>query len=256
MSRAASHPIDRGPLTRRPLLAGVAYLGGIGSLAGQVFVNLLRPSRTLAAAACREVAELAGGALGIVLLTHFSIGSFLAMQSYFGATFREASGAVVGVGLVRNLATLLTGFTLAGVLASRVGQPIARDPAETAGRVLGATVAGPILSCWGAAIGFFSGMLVARSLLGVPAGLFLGKFAEMVETTDAVGILVKGTVFAAVASLAAEHESARGAIDAERGSGLRAAVLAIAAIVFLNGTWFSLAYLSGDPFGPVLELRR
>jgi ABC-type transporter Mla maintaining outer membrane lipid asymmetry permease subunit MlaE len=97
-------------------------------------------------------------------------------------------------------------------------------------------------------------MLVARSLLGIAPGLFLGKFAEMVRSTDAVGIVVKGAGFAAVSALIAEHEARRRAENLPA-SPLRAAVLSAAAIAFLNGTWFSLAYLSGDPFGPALELR-
>lgn len=238
-----------------PLLAGVAYLGAVGMLGTQVIGALARPRKGWLGAILHQLSEVISSALGIVLLVHFSIGSFLAMQSFFGATFREASGAVVGVGLVRNLATLLTGFILAGLLAARGVAAREDDPGDEPTRILGAALAGPVLACWGAAMGLISGLLVARSLLGVAPGLFLGKFSEMVQSTDALGLVVKGAGFAGVAALMAEHEARRGRAGLSS-SARRAAILSIAAIVFLNGTWFSLAYLSGHPFGPALEPRR
>ena len=191
MNRAAP-PTAADPPGVFPLAAALRYLGGVGLLGAAVVRAALRPHRGLLGATLRQLAELIRYALGLVLLIHFSMGSFLAMQAFFGATFREAAGAVVGVGLVRNLATLLTGFTLAGLLAVRAAgavdpaeegwaEPTAEPDGRVAARVLGAALAGPVLACWGAALGLLSGMLVARSLLGVAPGLFLGGFLEMVQ---------------------------------------------------------------------------
>ncbi len=51
----------------------------------------------------------------LVGLVHVAMGSFLSMQAYFGSTFLDGTGAVVGVGLLRNLATLMTGLTISGL---------------------------------------------------------------------------------------------------------------------------------------------
>src|SRR5205807_6636322 len=61
-------------------------------------------------------------ALGIPLvgLVHIAMGSFLSLQAYYGSTFVDGTGAVVGVGLLRNLGGLMTGMTLAGILAPRM----------------------------------------------------------------------------------------------------------------------------------------
>lgn len=239
------------------LPGAVAYLGALaieGTGAARQLVRRPAGAPKLFPAVLRRLDTLLGLALPPVLLIHFSIGSFLAMQAFFGATFREAAGAVVGVGLSRNLGTLLSGFILAGLLPARfMAEGDASDRA-TLERVLAAMAAGPVLACWGVAIGIASGMLVAKSLLGVAPGLFWAKFSELVRPMDAVGIGVKGIAFAAVAALVGCHEARRGRDGG--GSAVRGSVVGVAAVVFLNGIWFSLAYLSGHPFGPDVELRR
>ena len=56
----------------------------------------------------------------LVGLVHIAMGSFLSLQAYYGSTFVDGTGAVVGVGLLRNLGGLMTGMTLSGVLAARM----------------------------------------------------------------------------------------------------------------------------------------
>ncbi len=56
----------------------------------------------------------------LVGLIHIAMGSFLSLQAYYGSTFVDGTGAVVGVGLLRNLGGLMTGLTLAGMLAARM----------------------------------------------------------------------------------------------------------------------------------------
>ena len=61
-------------------------------------------------------------AFGIPLvgLVHIAMGSFLSLQAYYGSTFVDGTGAVVGVGLLRNLGGLMTGMILSGILAARM----------------------------------------------------------------------------------------------------------------------------------------
>src|SRR5439155_7429120 len=66
-------------------------------------------------------------------LVHIAMGSFLSLQAYYGSTFVDGTGAVVGVGLLRNLGGLMTGMTLSGILAARMIpelRPLARAAAE------------------------------------------------------------------------------------------------------------------------------
>jgi phospholipid/cholesterol/gamma-HCH transport system permease protein len=56
----------------------------------------------------------------LVALVHVAVGSFLALQAYYGSTFVDGTGAVVGVGLLRNLGGIMSGMTFAGILAARM----------------------------------------------------------------------------------------------------------------------------------------
>jgi phospholipid/cholesterol/gamma-HCH transport system permease protein len=109
----------------RITLAGLAYLGGMALLAGAAVRSLGRSKRAgnslpLGRAVGRQVTWLISMGLPLVGLVHVGLGSFLSMQAFFGGTFADGTGAVVGVGLVRNIAPLMSGLTLAGLLAARL----------------------------------------------------------------------------------------------------------------------------------------
>ncbi len=271
-----------------PLLNALAYLGELGLLALAAVRELVRPSHSgprLGPALIRQLDGLFLQGLPLVGLIHIGLGSFLAMQAYFGATFTEASGAVVGLGLIRNVAPMLTGFTLAGLLSVRIAaelgggirpgldddptlvpdrlvrlgrepdQRVTPDPARVVlVRVASAMLAGPILTLWGAAIGTGIGCLIARAMLAVSPGIYFGMILQMIQFRDAVGLILKGLIYPGVACLLACHEALRAGsrreVDRKAPPAFRAMVLSVLAILFVNFTWFNLAYLSGHPFGP------
>jgi phospholipid/cholesterol/gamma-HCH transport system permease protein len=111
----------------RAALATVAYTGGLTLLTLEAAVSPifgLRHARDGAPGFVRSVIHevfwmLAMG-LPLVGLVHIAVGSFLSLQAYYGSTFVDGTGAVVGVGLLRNLGGLMTGLTLAGILAARI----------------------------------------------------------------------------------------------------------------------------------------
>lgn len=272
-----------------PLVRMLAYAGGLPIVAGDALRALARPgpgSPNLRKTVARRLEEILGLGVPIIILVHVPLGSFLAMQAFFSATFTEAVGAVVGVGLLRNLATMMTGLTLAGLLAARyvpelrdrpavglddtpesvpdrdVRRGLATDPRGqddpgrlALSRILAATIAGPILSLIGAAVGSGIGILIAKGLLHVEPAIFVGKFLEMLRPVDVLGLVVKGTLFAAVAAVAACAEGLRktgpDALPLPAAV-CRAACVAMFGILFLNGSWFTLAYKAGNPFGPMI----
>src|SRR3954466_11096657 len=126
MSREPAAPRGSpGPLgvVGRGTIGGVAYLGGLAILAVAAARAASRPPRAcprLGPAVLRQGGWLLDMGLPLVGLVHVGLGSFLAMQAYFGATFVDAAGPVVGVGLFRNVAPLITGLILAGLLAARL----------------------------------------------------------------------------------------------------------------------------------------
>src|SRR5437868_14270421 len=105
----------------------VSYLGGLALLLVSAGTSLLSFAKDhddevpqFWGAMKHELSCILMSGLPLVGLVHVGMGSFLSMQAYFGSTFVDGTGAVVGVGLLRNLATLMTGLTLSGLLAGRM----------------------------------------------------------------------------------------------------------------------------------------
>ncbi len=248
-------------------LGGIAYLGKAAILVVTSAGSLVRPSETstsLITGTTKQVDRLVGLGYGVVAASHVGMGSFLAMQAYFGATFVDGIGPVVGVGLIRNLAPLLSGFLLAVLVSVIYVADLRTEPSpskrDVAVRVLASMVAGPILAAWGALVGVGIGYLVAKSMMGITEPMFFDLFLEMLWARDIVGLVVKGVAFGGVAGLLACHEGVKVLKPGERRDGMtaisraacRASVLASVAILAINAGWFMFVYHAGPAFGPTL----
>ncbi len=246
----AEHALNASPAGGEPgpiglightTLAVVGYLGGIGILAFSIPRAIVRPVGNAPAfvrTTIRQMDRLFVLGMPMLAVIHVGMGSFMAMQAYFGATFVDGNGAVVGVGLIRNVAPLMTGLTLAGLLsalyipelrrgrsevgfddpdATAVDRDVARgfrfdertpvEPARMAApRVVAALLAGPFLAFWSAAIGTAVGWSVSMSLLGVTTDGYFSYFFEMMWFRDATGLVAKGALYGGIASLMACYE--------------------------------------------------
>jgi phospholipid/cholesterol/gamma-HCH transport system permease protein len=233
-----------------------------------------------------EMSWMLAAGCPLVALVHVAMGSFLSLQAYYGSTFVDGTGAVVGVGLLRNLAPLMTGLVLAGFLPVRI-VPELRDlqrrrrieraratadvretPIPSMGRLAGprllaAVVATPLLSIWGFLVGTVVGWQSSGSLMGLPSETFFLMFVRMIWYRDVVGLLVKGSLFGLfTAALACSEglrndESETDGDEVRRGSThgaaiLRATCLSMTAILVINMTWFVLIYHAVPVYGPSL----
>jgi phospholipid/cholesterol/gamma-HCH transport system permease protein len=170
------------------------------------------------------------------------------MQAYFGSTFVDGTGAVVGVGLLRNLATLMTGLTLCGLIACRTiyggfaesapasalaDSAVKRDsrfPAVTyhhqsaaavdrrpfppagplaAPRICASALASVLLALWGFVVGTIIGWQAAAALMGLPTETYFLMFCRMIWFRDVVGMLVKGVFFGLVPAAVCCFEALR-----------------------------------------------
>ncbi len=276
--------------TGRLILAMFAYLGGLAELVGASVVASFRRSESPSADSFfGELSWMLRLGMPLVAVVHVGIGSFLSMQSYFGGTFVEGTGAVVGVGLIRNVAPLMACLTLTGLLAARITPELRtwrrdreapRDertgffertaseqpqttprPAGTAAtmaapRLLAATIAGLVLSVWAIVVGTAVGWQVAQTMLGVSTDSFFQMFWDMLWVRDVVGLIIKGLLFGLLAAMFSCHEGLRGSpddgLDQVSTAACRAACLAAVAILIINSGWFILAYHAGPAFGPTL----
>jgi phospholipid/cholesterol/gamma-HCH transport system permease protein len=274
----------------RAALAGSAYVGGLTTLTASAAACLIRPADgapPFFPALSRQVTWILGMAVPLVAVVHIGLGSFLSMQAYFGGTFVDGTGAVVGVGLIRNVAPMMTGLTLAGLFAAAMTADVrnpaadssARDPswvpdrgalpgprAEQARpvqparlaavRLAAAVIVGPALTIWAVLVGTLVGWQVAKNLLGVSTESFFFMFTEMLWIRDIVGLVIKGTAFSFFAALLACREGlqthAEDGLEARAAAACRAACWSAVVMLAINSAWFLLFYHAGPAFGPTL----
>jgi phospholipid/cholesterol/gamma-HCH transport system permease protein len=272
----------------------LVYLGGLAWLVLSAAVSPLSlarddDTRGFWTVMKHELSWLLMMGLPLVGLAHVGMGSFLSMQAYFGSTFVDGTGAVVGVGLLRNVASMVTGMVLSGLVACRIipdrlgmdwqdhgestGGGRAREFSpgrETAPRLAAAAVATMLLSLWGFIVGTVIGWQAAGTLMGLPSHVYFLMFYRMIWFRDVVGLIVKGMVFglvtAAVCCYEGLHAGSRLSTAATiegrteqdttamglAGPIVRAACLGMVAILVLNMTWFILVYHAVPVYGPTL----
>jgi phospholipid/cholesterol/gamma-HCH transport system permease protein len=222
----------------------LSYLGGVAALMVSAAFSLITFSRDDGLPGFWSVLKdelwwllLTGTPL--VGLVHVAMGSFLSMQAYFGSTFLDGTGAVVGVGLLRNLATLMTGLTISGLIACRLvagglglGQEPAMEshspvgshhPGETmydrqhlaapgrlaAPRIVATALASMLLALWGFVVGTVVGWQSAGSLMGLSSEMYFLMFCRMIWFRDVIGMIVKGLLFGLVPAAICCYEALR-----------------------------------------------
>ncbi|HEY2155757.1 MAG TPA: ABC transporter permease [Isosphaeraceae bacterium] len=298
MSQANALPDLPSPALRpfahvgRMVLDVVHYLGGMGLLGVSAFRSIIRPRGevpSLAPAVARHLDRIFRFGLPLVAIVHVGLGSFMAMQAYFGATFMDGIGPVVGVGMVRNVGPLISAMVLGGLVAALFTTELRghdrdaldRDPSWlpdrevlahhdtdprgaveparlAASRMIATVIAGPILGVWGALVGIAVGYFVAAGMLNTRGPAFWDMFFQMLWARDVSGVILKGLMFGLAISWFACYEGLR------HGDGpvpdpidtpfvaVRAACLGGCAILLGNSAWFLLFYHAGPAFGPTL----
>lgn len=160
--------------------------------------------------------------LGIVSLVSFLVGLIIA---YMGAAQLQRFGAhiymadLVTVGVVREVAALMTGVILAGrvgaAFAAQLGsmqaneevdalRSIGLNPIENLvlPRVLAMTLMAPLLTAYAALVGCLAGLLVAVGIFDLEPFEYLTRSKESLTLTH-LGIgLFKGTVYSLLVALA------------------------------------------------------
>jgi phospholipid/cholesterol/gamma-HCH transport system permease protein len=275
----------------RSVLAFVSYLGGVALLSLGTVRWMLRRSDArelglpgFVPTMLRQLSWMLALGFPLVGLVHIALGSFLSMQGYYGSTFIDGTGAVVGVGLLRNLGGIMSGMILAGILAARMIpelRRLAQAPAEgddgllpvavrEAGpRIAAAAVASLLLSMWGITVGTLVGWQASVSLMGLPSETFFMMMVKMIWFRDVVGLVVKGLLFGLLPAVICCHEALRpgfregpsalgdAAMHADAGVPLatpvfRATCLGMVAILIVNMSWFMLVYHAVPFYGPTL----
>ncbi|HOA95196.1 MAG TPA: ABC transporter permease, partial [Quisquiliibacterium sp.] len=216
----------------------------------------------------RQLDEAGPGALAIVVLTCGLIGLMLA---YMGGAQLERMGAqgfladVVTVGMVRELAGLMTGIVLAGRVASAFAAQLASmqageeidalvvlgvDPVEhlVLPRLAALLLAAPALLAFGALAGVLAGWPAAVLSYGLSSAEYFAQCTRALTFTHLWIGLFKGVVYAGLVGLAGCREglyAGRSAQDMGRAATaavVRALVWVIGAACLSTVVFTSLGY--------------
>ncbi|MBC6416275.1 MAG: ABC transporter permease [Rhodospirillales bacterium] len=240
-------PLLERPLLERPLLeslgrgafrmAGDALLllNFLGNTVAVLVLQFLRPWRIRWRAVVRHMETAGLDALPIVGLISFLIGLVLAFQ---GAAQLQQFGAqiftvnIVGIGVLREMAILLTAIVVAGrsgsAFAAQIGsmqvneeidalRSLGLDPMEVLvlPRVLGLVAVMPFLAFYADLMGLLGGAVMIDLVLGIPLWEFIAQLRQAVSPGDLFVGLIKAPPFAFLIALVGCFEGFRVSRSAE-----------------------------------------
>ncbi len=212
-------------------LKTAAFLGEVL----MAFGRLLRGTSGMRAGELmRQIDQTGPLSLPIVGLTCFLIGLILA---YMGGAQLDRIGAqtfipgVVTVGMVRELAGLMTGVILSGRIGAAFAAQLATmkageeidalrvlgvDPIDdlVLPRVLALLLVAPLLIAYAAVVGMVAGMLASMAAYGLPAEEYVHQSLRAITWTHLWVGLFKGTLYAGLVALAGCREGLNAGRDA------------------------------------------
>ncbi len=203
----------------------VQHLGSLSVFAAQILRAAVTPPnrfRVLVA----EVFNLGVLSLIIICVSGLAVGMVLGLQGYntlvrFGAT--GSLGAVVGLGLIRELGPVLTALLTTGragsATAAEIGSMVASeqldglrmmsvDPVHyvVMPKALAMIFVMPLLSALFIVCGLAGGYFVGVGLMGIDGGTYVSGLESAVEfEEDVVGSFLKAVVFGALVGLIATY---------------------------------------------------
>jgi phospholipid/cholesterol/gamma-HCH transport system permease protein len=202
------------------LTALVGWSGGMMVMLGQALIR--GPRRPLGLFDISyQLLQLGIRSLPVTTLMSIFVGMILAWQfgealADFGA--KSAIGYVTSLALVRELVPTLLALTVGTKMATgmtaelgsmKVTEQIdaisalGADPIKKLvwPRVMGATIAMPLLVAWGNVIAMVGGMIISDTVFDVPAGYFYFTYIDELEPMHYVMSQTKALVFGALAGI-------------------------------------------------------
>jgi phospholipid/cholesterol/gamma-HCH transport system permease protein len=207
------------------LLDGIRRLGSVALFFLQLLLQSV-PALARPRLVVHQIYNAGARSLIIIMLSGLFVGMVLGLQGYdllqrFGS--EEALGTAAALGLLRELAPVITALLFAGragtALTSEIGlmratdqltamEIMAVDPLRyvAAPRFLGGVIAMPLLTAIFSVIGLYGAQLVGVQLMGVDQGVFWSQTQGSVSLHDVNEGMVKSVVFGVACSLIAVHE--------------------------------------------------
>jgi phospholipid/cholesterol/gamma-HCH transport system permease protein len=246
------------------LLTGLTFVGRVAVTAA---ASLRSPRRLRPVSIARHVYDTGITAIPIVTLIAFLISVIVAYMSAqqlarFGAELFVVD--LVTIGVLRELGVLLTAIIVAGrsgsAFAAELGsmnlnaevdalQAMGVNPFEALvlPRVIGLTIALPLLTVIADAVGLTGGALLCRYLLGIPLPQYLIRMNEAIAPSTFWAGLAKAPVFGMLIAMAGTYRGmqVRGS-SRELGRLTTVAVVQAIFVVLLADALFAVLFMALD----------
>lgn len=248
---------------------GITWLTGIGDF----FLFLLSIFRTMLSSKLKmrqlifQMYQIGVGSLVIVILTGFSIGLALALQTYIGLSrfgAHDFIGVIVALGMTRELGPVLTGLMVTGRSGSGIAAEIGTmqiteqvDALRTLRinplqylvipRILASVLVMPFLSVFSMVCGIIGGYVYCVFVLNFTPENYLSSIRRFVEFSDIFGGLIKSSIFGLILSWVGTYYGYK-TYGGARGVGLsttRSVVVASIMILVANYLLSSFLFKAG-----------
>lgn len=239
----------------RPSLNFLDYLGQLAGLVGGIAESLLR-GKPRWQRFFSQIVEIGFNSQPVVLVTGAFVGAVLAAQGLFqlgGLGMESMGGALVSVGMLRELGPALTGIMLSGrvgaSMAAEIGTMKVTEQIDAlrsmsvhpidylvTPRFLAMMVSVPLLIIEAAALGIGSAWIVGTQTFGVSEAWWVYHTRGHTELADIYISLIKGLVFGILIVVISCHQglkASNGAVGVGKGT-TRAMVYSSLAILIMN----------------------
>lgn len=234
--------------------------------AGAFVLFLLQTIRTLFTTKLKisklftQMAKIGTDSLSVIILTGISTGMAFALQTYIG--FRRVGGehligAIVALGMIRELGPVLTGLMVTGRAGSAVTAEIGTmqiteqvDALKTlkinifqylmVPRILAGAIILPFLVLFTMIFGIIGGYVVSVYALGLSPEDYTSGIRAYVEMSDILGGLIKSSIFGLILTWVGTYKGyrtyggARGVGEATTRSVVMASIMILVANYFLT----------------------
>lgn len=238
-----------------PVLSFLDYLGQLYGLACEIFESLLRGKRRVRMF-FYQIVEIGFKSQPVVVITGAFVGAVLAAQGLFqlsGLKMESMGGALVSVGMLRELGPVLTGIMLAGRVGASMAAEIGTmkvteqvDALRSMGvhpidylvspRLVAMMISVPLLITEASAFGIAASWIIGTQTFGVSEAWWSYHTREHTEMADIYIALIKGFVFGILIVLISCHQGLKaknGAVGVGHGT-TRAMVYSSLAILITN----------------------
>lgn len=239
----------------RALLAFLAYHGQVFQLACQIVESLLRGKKRWNLMV-GQLVEIGFRSQPVVIVTGAFVGAVLAAQGLFqlsGLKMESMGGALVSVGMLRELGPTLTGIMLAGrvgaAMSAEIGTMKVTEQIDAlrsmsvhpidylvTPRLVAMMISVPLLITEAAAFGIAASWIVGTQAFGVSEAWWSLHTREHTELADIYIALTKGFVFGILIVVISCHQglkASHGAVGVGQGT-TRAMVFSSLAILIFN----------------------